>query len=84
MSEQFPFGRLRTGGECHGEGREGDAEVSKERQAEPIALSILVPVRNEGLNVRVMLKVLRAVVEVPHEVLVVHDEADDDSVAVVA
>ena len=58
--------------------------MSKERQAEPIALSILVPVRNEGLNVRVMLKVLRAVVEVPHEVLVVHDEADDDSVAVVA
>jgi len=58
--------------------------VSEAVQAEPIALTILVPVRNEGLNVRVMLKVLRAVVEVSYEVLVVHDEADDDSVEVVA
>ena len=46
-------------------------------------LSILIPVRNEGLNIRIMLKVLRGVVEVPHEVLVIHDEADDDSVPVV-
>jgi dolichol-phosphate mannosyltransferase len=58
--------------------------VKEAGTTKPIVLSILVPVRNEGLNVRVMLKVLRAVVEVPHEVLVVHDEADDDAVAVVA
>ena len=46
-------------------------------------LTVLVPVRNEGLNLRVMLKVLRAVVEVPHEVLIVHDDANDDGVALV-
>ena len=46
-------------------------------------LSILLPVRNEGVNLRIMLKILRAVVDVPHEVLVVYDSAGDDSVAVV-
>src|SRR5437588_512623 len=46
-------------------------------------LSILLPVRNEGINLRIMLKILRAVVDVPHEVLVVYDSAGDDSVVVV-
>jgi dolichol-phosphate mannosyltransferase len=46
-------------------------------------LSIVMPVRNEGLNLRIMLKILGAVVEVPHEVLVVVDEQDDASVPVV-
>src|SRR6266576_2597926 len=46
-------------------------------------LSILLPVRNEGINLRIMLKILRAVVELPHEVLVVYDSADDDSIPVV-
>src|SRR5256886_1445831 len=46
-------------------------------------LSILLPVRNEGVNLRIMLKILRAVVDVPHEVLVVYDSAGDDSVVVV-
>src|SRR5262249_6493644 len=46
-------------------------------------LSMLLPVRNEGFNLRIMLKILRAVVEGPHEVLVVYDTANDDSVAVV-
>ena len=46
-------------------------------------MSILLPVRNEGINLRIMLKILRAVVEVPHEVLVVYDSANDDSIAVV-
>jgi dolichol-phosphate mannosyltransferase len=46
-------------------------------------LSILVPVRNEGLNLRVMLKLLPAVVDVPHEVLVVYDFPEDDSVPVI-
>ncbi len=46
-------------------------------------LSILLPVRNEGINLRIMLKILRAVVDVPHEVLVVYDSAGDDSVTVV-
>jgi glycosyltransferase involved in cell wall biosynthesis len=46
-------------------------------------LSILLPVRNEGINLRIMLKILRAVVDVPHEVLVVYDSPDDDSIPVV-
>src|SRR5437763_6697306 len=46
-------------------------------------LSILLPVRNEGVNLRIMLKILRAVVDVPHEVLVVYDSARDDSVVVI-
>ena len=47
-------------------------------------LTILVPVRNEGVNLRIMLKMLRVFVEVPHEVVVVHDEPDDDSLNVVS
>ena len=46
-------------------------------------LSILLPVRNEGINLRIMLKILRSVVELPHEVLVVYDSAGDDSIPVV-
>src|SRR5881227_390631 len=46
-------------------------------------LSILLPVRNEGINLRIMLKILRSVVELPHEVLVVYDSANDDSIAVI-
>src|SRR5262245_22038978 len=46
-------------------------------------LSILLPVRNEGINLRIMLKILRAVVDLPHEVLVVYDSATDDSIPVI-
>jgi dolichol-phosphate mannosyltransferase len=46
-------------------------------------LSILLPVRNEGINLRIMLKILRAVVDELHEVLVVYDSPDDDSIGVV-
>ena len=46
-------------------------------------LSILLPVRNEGINLRIMLKILRAVVDLPHEVLVVYDSANDDSIPIV-
>jgi len=42
-----------------------------------------MPVRNEGLNLKIMLKILRAVVDVPHEVLVVVDTASDESLPVV-
>jgi dolichol-phosphate mannosyltransferase len=46
-------------------------------------VSILIPVKNEGLNLTIMLKILRAVVDVPHEVLVVFDREEDDSLPVV-
>jgi len=47
-------------------------------------LTILLPVRNEGVNLPILLKMLRAIVEVSYEVLVVHDTLDDDSLAVVS
>ncbi|MCX5828399.1 MAG: glycosyltransferase [Deltaproteobacteria bacterium] len=46
-------------------------------------LSILLPVRNEGINLKLMLKILRAVVEYSHEVIVIHDTVDDESIPVV-
>ena len=42
-----------------------------------------MPVRNEGINLRIMLKILRAVVDASHEVLVVYDRTGDDSLPVV-
>jgi glycosyltransferase involved in cell wall biosynthesis len=48
-----------------------------------LKLSILMPVRNEGVNIKIMLKILKAVVEVPHEVLIVHDDPADDAVPTV-
>ncbi|MFP4323978.1 MAG: glycosyltransferase [Anaerolineales bacterium] len=50
---------------------------------DPLKLTILLPVRNEGINVRIMLKILGAVVEVPHEVLVVVDSPDDETIPTV-
>jgi dolichol-phosphate mannosyltransferase len=47
-------------------------------------LSVLLPVRNDGINLRTMLKLLAGVVEVTNEVLVVYDHPDDDSLPVVA
>ena len=49
----------------------------------PMQLSILLPVRNEGINLKIMLKILRAVLEIPHEVLVICDHPDDTSIPVV-
>lgn len=46
-------------------------------------LTILLPVRNEGLNLKIMLQILRVVVEETHEVLVVVDSSEDSSIAVV-
>lgn len=51
--------------------------------ASPVALTILLPVRNETLNLRVMLRILRAVVVVPHEILVIFDDEKDTSIAIV-
>jgi len=48
-----------------------------------VKLSILMPVRNEGVNIGIMLKILRGVVEVPHEILIIYDSLDDDSIQVV-
>lgn len=50
---------------------------------ERMRLSIILPVRNEGINLQLMLRMLRGMVEVPHEVLVIYDRPEDDSVPVV-
>ncbi len=42
-----------------------------------------MPVRNEGINLKIMLKILRAIIDAEHEVLVVYDRAGDDSLPVV-
>ena len=48
-----------------------------------VRLSVLMPVRNEGVNLGIMLRILQAVVEVPHEILIVYDDPKDESVPVV-
>lgn len=42
-----------------------------------------MPVRNEGANIPIMLKILSALIEVPHEILIVHDNPDDNTIPVV-
>lgn len=54
-----------------------------EPQEKQIQLSVLMPVRNEGVNIPIMLKIFRAVLEIEHEILIVYDHPDDDSVPVV-
>jgi len=46
-------------------------------------LTILLPVRNEKMNLRVMLRIIHTVLEFPHEVLVIHDTTDDESIPIV-
>ena len=48
-----------------------------------MTLSILVPVRNEGVNLEIFIKMLETFVETPHEVLIIHDTPDDNSIDVV-
>jgi len=46
-------------------------------------LSILIPVRNEGINIKIMLKILNAIIEGQHEILVIHDSLNDDTIPAV-
>ena len=46
-------------------------------------LSIIIPVRNEGKNLKVILNILLSALEAECEVLVVYDTNDDDSIPVV-
>ena len=48
-----------------------------------LKLSILIPVRNEDVNAGIMLKILKAVINVPHEVLIVYDSPEDSTVPAV-
>ena len=42
---------------------------------------MLLPVRNEGVNLKIMIRILKAALVVPSEIVVVYDEPGDDSVA---
>jgi len=46
-------------------------------------LSILIPVLNEGVNLKIMLRILNATLDIPHEILIVYDSENDDSIPVV-
>ena len=46
-------------------------------------LSILIPVRNEGMNLKIFIKVLETMMEVPHEVLIIYDDPQDDSLPII-
>tara|TARA_B100000686_G_scaffold197784_2_gene204639 strand:+ start:3348 stop:4136 length:789 start_codon:yes stop_codon:yes gene_type:complete len=57
--------------------------MTRKQNPDSLALSVLVPVRNEGINIKIMLKVLNGVIEVPHEILFVYDHPKDNSIEVV-
>jgi dolichol-phosphate mannosyltransferase len=48
-----------------------------------VVLTVLLPVRNETMNLRIMLRILRAVLTMPHEIMVIFDSEADTSIAVV-
>jgi len=48
-----------------------------------LKLSILLPVRNEGINIELMLKILEAVLEIPHEILIIYDDKKDETLTVI-
>lgn len=48
-----------------------------------IRLSIVIPVLNEEANLKVLLPILKALINVPHEILIVYDIDNDDSIPVV-
>lgn len=45
-----------------------------------LKLSILLPIRNEGLNIILMLKILEAVLTLPHEIIIIYDDAKDTTI----
>ena len=51
--------------------------------SDKIKLSILMPVKNEGTHLQIILRILKALVNLPHEVLVVYDTLDDNSIPVI-
>lgn len=46
-------------------------------------ISILIPVRNEGMHIKIMLKILNSALDGQHEILVIHDLPDDETIGVV-
>ena len=53
------------------------------RMNDSVVLTVLLPVRNETMNLRIMLRILRSVLTMPHEIVVIFDSEADTSIAVV-
>lgn len=58
--------------------------MKKEKATARLKISIVMPVRNEGVNLKMILKIINALMETPYEVLVVYDSPDDDSIPAAA
>tara|TARA_B100000029_G_C17484227_1_gene926626 strand:+ start:520 stop:1326 length:807 start_codon:yes stop_codon:yes gene_type:complete len=61
---------------------EVNSSDTEEAKAQP-ELSILIPVRNETLNLRIMIRIINAALRCPHEILVIYDDPEDESIAVI-
>ena len=57
--------------------------LESQKNGQNVKLSIILPVRNEAFNLRVMAKILLVSVDVPCELLVVYDFKEDETVPVV-
>jgi len=47
---------------------------------EKVVLSVLIPVRNEPEGITIIVKVLKALIEVPHELLIITDNQKDSTI----
>lgn len=53
-------------------------------QAETVPLlSVIVPVRNDAPSVEVMVRVLSAMIDQPHEIIIVYDDLADTSIPII-
>ena len=57
--------------------------MAKKQTKNKIKLSVVMPVINEGANLKVLLPILKSAINARHEVLVVYDIPDDNSIPVV-
>jgi glycosyltransferase involved in cell wall biosynthesis len=48
-----------------------------------LSLTVLIPAKNEGVHLSILLRILPAIVTVDHEILIVHDDESDNCVPVV-
>ena len=60
-----------------------DSPAASVRGMDDDCLTILVPVRNETLNLTILIRILNAAIRHRHEILVIVDDPNDQSVAVV-
>lgn len=57
--------------------------MTRDVDSSALTLTVLLPVRNEGVNLPIMLRMLGAFLDVPYELLVVYDDLEDDTIPVI-